>query len=196
MRRERAWRTAGRDQRVQAAGGAAGRGGLGGMVLGGPQLGHGLGERGQAEDQPGRRGRDGTLADSAEEPSAVAELVAGIGSARDPAVRRASGAVVSVSGTAQLAAAEQPGDHVERVGGSPGSVDGADRVGRGAVSDVIRGGAGLERRVLPGGTAIGMRESCRGCPPGRPRVARVPAAAQLGKGQVRGELALGDPGRT
>jgi hypothetical protein len=46
---------AGRGHRVQGRGGAAG-GGLGGVVLGGPQLGRGLGEPGLADEEQRIRG--------------------------------------------------------------------------------------------------------------------------------------------
>jgi hypothetical protein len=181
---------------VQVAGGAAGRGGLGGVVLGGSPLGYGIDERGEAQNQGGDRQGAGTLAEGTEEPRTVAELVAGAGTGRDPAVRSTGGAVVGVGGAAELAAAEHPGGDVERVGDGPGGVVGAGRVDRGAVPDVIRCCSRPAGRVLPGGAAVGQSDPCRDGASGQRSGVRVPAAAEPGEGQVGGELAAAEPDRS
>jgi hypothetical protein len=150
MRPGRGRRAAGWGHRVQMAGGTAGSGGLDGVVLGGPQLGYGVGERGEAENQAGGREGAGTLADGPEEPRGVAELVAGAGTGRDAAVRRAGGAVVGVGSAAQPGAAKHAG-----------GVGGAGRVGGGAAADVIRGGPRLAGGVLVGGAAVGGGDPAR-----------------------------------
>jgi hypothetical protein len=106
---------------------------------------------------------------------------------------RPCGAVVGIGRAAQFRAAEHPGCDVEGVGCGPGGVGGAGRVGRGAVADVIPGGAGPAGSMLVGGAAVGRGDPARDGDPGRRPGLRLPAAAELREDQVGSELAVAEP---
>jgi len=112
---------------MQVLGSLAGGGGLGGVTLGRAQVGDVLDQRGepQYERYLGKVRVAGERR-GGQEPGGPAQAVPGGSSARDAAVWMAGGAVIGVGGLAQHRAAQRRRGRVQRVGGGPGCIGGAD----------------------------------------------------------------------
>jgi len=104
----------------------------------------------------------------------------------------AGGAVVGVGGPAQRGAAERGGGGVQGVGGGPGGIGGGIGVGDCEVGELRRGVGGGAGGVIPERLAFGIGEA--GCGP-LTCGGWLPAASQLGQGEIGGEFAAAVPDR-
>jgi len=137
------------DGGVQLFGGRAGGGGLRRPVLGVAEVGHGVGEGGEAGQQH-ERGQGwvaGGLGEGAQQPGGVPQPAPG-GWSGEAAIGGAGGPVVAVRGLAQHAAAQRGSGGVQRAGGGPGRVGVGGRVGAGQRADLCRCGPGGPGGVL------------------------------------------------
>jgi len=177
---------------MQVLGSLAGGGGLGGVTLGRAQVGDVLDQRGepQYERYLGKVRVAGERR-GGQEPGGPAQAVPGGSSARDAAVWMAGGAVIGVGGLAQHRAAQRRRGRVQRVGGGPGCIGGADRVRGREGSDVCGGVGGCAGGVLPDRVPFLRRELATRCGAGW-----FSAAAEPGQGQIGGELPAAEPHRT
>jgi hypothetical protein len=178
------------------------------LLLGLAQLRDSERERDQAADE--RQGGQARIAirllHQRECPRGGTQAVSSAGAWRNTAERRPGGAVVCVGGATERPAAGDPGSRMERIGCRPPRVGRPARIAPRAVPDVLRGvrrlpgGMPVDQFPLPHGQAVSGEASC-------PRLGtwqaaggtfrapgmRLPAAAELGQGEVGGELPAAVP---
>ena len=137
------------DGRMQVSGCGPGRSRLGGVLLGLAQLGDGGGQGDELghERDGHQRVVAGQVPGQRDHPGRAPQLLAVVAAPGDPPVLGAGGAVVGVGRAPQVRVAQRPRRAVQCVGGRPGGIGRAGRIGHGAAADVFRGGPGLAGRV-------------------------------------------------
>jgi hypothetical protein len=136
--------------RVQMRGRGPGGSGLGGVLLGLPQLSDRAGQSGQARDEQGscRGAVTGDLPGQGDQPGSTAQPPPVPGDMRDPAIRCAGGPVITTGGAAQLGTAQRLRRDVQRIGRRPRRIRAGGRITGGGPADVLRGRTGLPGRML------------------------------------------------